>query len=392
MASMDAAKESGSAVGEEEASAYSRLLGELGREAQRCCHEVAPNPCVGAAVVRGGHVVARGIHEFWGGLHAETKALEAAAAAGFRPAPGDALVVTLEPCSSQGKQPPCTEAILSSGVARVIVGEVDPDPRHRGRGLALLRERGLDVVVLPGHARLAEVSRHFLHWTDADRLRRPRPWTIAKWAQTRTGQLSPPPEVGEGRWISGPLSLAEVQILRGRVDAVLTGIGTVLADDPRLTVRAPGNRGRPPLRAVLDTELRTPPDARLLHATGLEEAGGEVVLFCRPGAAPARHRDLERAGARVEYVRPGEDGRLSLREVARILYVRGVRRMLLEAGPTLLAAWFEAELVDQARVYTGNVNGGRGPSLAERLARRKLENVAFTVVGDDERLDAFVKG
>jgi diaminohydroxyphosphoribosylaminopyrimidine deaminase/5-amino-6-(5-phosphoribosylamino)uracil reductase len=389
---MDLAAGSGSAVSADGSGVFPELLGELGRGAREARYDVAPNPCVGAALVRGGRIVARGFHEFWGGPHAEVNALAAASASGLVPEPGDALAVTLEPCSTHGKQPPCTEAILGAGLGRVVVGEVDPDPRHRGSGIALLRTHGVDVVLLPGTARLGHVAPHFLRWTDPDRLRRPRPWTIAKWAQTRTGQLSPPPDVGAGRWISGPLSRADVQLLRGRVDAVLTGIGTVLADDPRLTVRAPASLARPPLRVVLDSDLRTPTTARLLAAPGPSEAGGPVWIVCRPGAAPARHRDLERAGARVAYARPGEDGRLSLREVSALLHAHGVRRVLLEAGPTLLASWFEAGLVDQVRVYSGNVNGGRGASLAEWLARGRLEDVSFAAVGEDERLDAFVRG
>jgi diaminohydroxyphosphoribosylaminopyrimidine deaminase/5-amino-6-(5-phosphoribosylamino)uracil reductase len=389
---MDLATGRGSTVSADGARSPSALLAELGRRAHERRFEVAPNPCVGAALVRAGEVLARGFHERFGGPHAEVEALQAARQAGHAPGREDTLVVTLEPCSTLGKQPACTDAILAAGIGHVVAGEVDPDARHRGRGLSLLRERGVDVQLLEGHARLPAVTPHFLRWIDPDRLRRPRPWTIAKWAQTRTGQLSPPPDVGDGRWISGPDALAEVQVLRGRVDAVLTGIGTVLADDPRLTVRAPGELARPPLRVVLDSGLSTPLGARLFDPAGPGEAAGELWIFCRPGAAPARHRDLERAGARVEFARLGEDGRLSLREIESRLFDLGVRRLLLEAGPKLLAGWFEADLVDQVRVYTGSVNGGCGPSLAEWLARGRLAEVAFTSVGADERLDAFVKG
>ncbi len=388
---MDVSSASERSLREEELSTVGKLLGELARDSTTRRFEVAPNPCVGAAVLSGGRVIATGFHDSWGGSHAEVNALEAAAKSGQRVLPEDALVITLEPCSSQGKTPPCTEAILRSGIRRVIVGEIDPDPRHRGRGIEALRQRGIEVLVLPGPARLAEVAPHFLRWTDADRLRRPRPWTIAKWAQTRTGQLQPPAEVGGGRWISGPLALAEVQVLRGRVDALLTGVSTVRADDPRLTVRLPGDPTRPPLRAVLDTELRTPPQARILQPAGPHEAGGEVVIFCRRGADPARHRTLEKAGARVQPVQAGEDGRPLCWEVVRWLWEHGVQRLCLESGPTILSAWFEAELVDQVRVYTGNVNGGRGPSLAERLERRRLAGVSFSEVGGDARLDAFVR-
>lgn len=367
------------------------LLGELGREARAFRFRAAPNPCVGAAVLAGEQVVGRGFHEGWGGAHAEVQALRAAAQSGTPPEEWDALVVTLEPCSSRGKTEPCTRAILESGIPRVVVGALDPDPRHRGRGLELLVEAGVEVEVLRHSAPLEEVTPHFLRWTHPDRLRRPRPWTLAKWAQTRTGQLTPPADVGDGRWISGPTSLSEVQVMRGRVDAIVTGVGTVLADDPRLTVRSPGDRNAPPMRVVLDTTLRTPPDARLFAAPGEDEAGGSVHVLCRAGAPAKRHRDLEAAGAEIHPLRPGDTGHLSLRAAQEWAWDRGIRRQLLEAGPTLLEAFFERGFIDQLSVYTGNVNGGRGPSLAERLAPHNLEDPAHRESGEDAILEAFVR-
>ena len=382
---------------------YGDLLAELGRSAARFRFRVAPNPCVGAAVIGVArapagpglswtpHVVSRGFHEDWGGPHAEIHALEAAAASGVPAANWDTLVVTLEPCSTFGKTPPCTDAILRSGIRRVVVGALDPDPRHRGRSLEALHAAGLEVVLLPGHSPLETVSPHFRAWTDPDRLRRAFPWTIAKWAQTRTGQLTPPEDVGGGRWISGPSARSEVHALRGRVDAVVTGIGTVLHDDPRLTVRAPGDLSRPPLRVVLDSHLRTPPGARLLDpiADPSLEAGGAVHVLALPGPVAARHRALLARGAEVHAVRASDDGHLSLPEVHRWLFDRGARRVLLEAGPKLLEAHFVSELVDQIAVYTGNINGGRGPSLASWLRPPHLAQIEHREVGEDAVLEAF---
>lgn len=366
------------------------LLAELGRVATTARFDVAPNPCVGAAVVSNGVEIARAIHARWGELHAEPLALEAARASGVPRERWDTLVVTLEPCSTVGKTPSCVEAIRAAGIRRVVVGALDPDARHRGRGLELLHQAGVEVVHLRGAAPLETVAPHFLRWTAQERIRRAHPWVIAKWAQTRTGQLSPPEEVGGGRWISGRDSQSRVQLLRGRVDAIVTGSGTVLSDDPRLTVRPPGDVARAPLRIVLDTELRTPPDARLLRPAQGEERGGPVHLFARPGADGARHRALERAGAVIHTVRPGDDGRPSLREVSSWMWGAGVRRALLEAGPRLIEAWFRAELVDQVAIYTGNVNGGRGPSLANLLRLERLEGVRHEEVGEDSLLEAFL--
>lgn len=367
------------------------LLVELGRAATSFRFRVAPNPCVGAAVLSDGVEIGRGFHEDWGGPHAEIRALEAAARSGIATARWDTLVVTLEPCCTFGKTPPCTEAILQAGIRRVVVGALDPDPRHRGRSLAGLHDAGLDVVVLSGHSPLERVAPHFRAWTAPDRLRRAYPWTLAKWAQTRTGQLSPPEDVGEGRWISGLLARAEVQTLRSRVDAIVTGVGTVLSDDPALSVRASGGLPRPPLRVVLDSRLRTPPMARLLQPLDdpATEVAGPVHVLALPGPQPARHRALLEAGAEIHALRASDDGHLSLPEVQRWLWERGARRVLLEAGPRLIEAYFRAELIDQVAVYTGDVNGGRGPSLAPWLRAPHLSQVQHREIGEDAVLEAF---
>jgi diaminohydroxyphosphoribosylaminopyrimidine deaminase/5-amino-6-(5-phosphoribosylamino)uracil reductase len=367
------------------------LLCELGEQAADHRFSVAPNPCVGAAILAGDVEVARGFHTVWGGPHAEVVALEAAARSGIPPERWDWLVVTLEPCTSHGKTPPCVDAILRTGLRGVVVGALDPDLRHHGAGIERLREAGLEVVVLEGDWRLAKTSPHFLSWTGHERLRRPRPWTIAKWAQTRTGQLSPPPHVGDGRWISGPASRAEVQLLRGRVGAIVTGVNTIVADDPRFTVRPPGDRSRPPLRVVLDSYLRTPPDARLFLPPGPDEAAGEVHILTLAGVDPVRARALREAGAQIFGLHSASDSdRISLRDVQEWLWNRGVERVLLESGPTLLAKYLERDFVDQLRIYTGPVNGGQGTTMGPWLAEAKLQGREDRECGDDQVLEAFI--
>lgn len=367
------------------------LLGEIAQEARELRFEVAPNPCVGAVLLDANGVeLGRGVHSVWGGPHAELACLAAAEAAGHPRERWHTLLVTLEPCSSDGKTPACTDAVLGAGVRRLVVGDVDPEARHRGHGLELLAERGVDVEVLPGAAPLPRVAPHFLAWTDHDRVRRPRPWGIAKWAQTRTGQLVPPEDVGGGRWISSHASLNEVQVLRSRVDAVVTGIGTVLADDPRLSVRPPGDLTRPPARVVLDTHLRTPPGARLFAQPGEAEGAGPVCVLCVAGADPARHRALQEAGAEVVGLRAGDSGHVGLRAACEWLWERGCRRVLVEAGPTLQSAFLDRGFIDQLRVYTGAVNGGRGHTLAERLRPAGLREVMHREVGEDAVLEAFL--
>ncbi len=390
---------------DKDSAALSELLTVLGREAQAFRFEVAPNPCVGAAVLAGGVEVARGFHRVWGGPHAEVEALEAARAAARLGGPGpeswDTLVVTLEPCSSTGKTPPCVDAIVAAGIRTVVVGALDPDPRHRGRGLEKLREAGLEVALIDGPCPLESVAPHFLRWTSRERLRRPRPWTVAKWAQTLSGHLRPPKDVGDGRWISGPGALAEVHELRGRVDAILTGVGTVLADDPRMTLRPQGSAAnlggldpvgiQPPQRIVFDSWLRTPPDARLFAPAEPGEFAGGVVILSLPAPDVQRRRRLEAAGAEVVEMRGTDRKRLHLRTVHEWLMERGLRRVLLESGPELLRAHLTGGFVDQVRVVTGDVRGGRGESLASWLATADLQERLDREVAPDAVLEAFLE-
>lgn len=374
------------------------LLRELGEGARAYRFDVAPNPCVGAAVMSGARVVARGFHRVWGEGHAEVDALARAAETDVPAADWDTMLVTLEPCSTTGKTPACVDAILEAGIKRVIVGALDPDPRHRGRGLELLADAGVEVLVDPVAAPLEVVAPHFLRWTDVDRRRRPRPWTVAKWAQTLTGQLSPPEDIGDGRWISGPASQYEVHVLRSRVDAIVTGVGTVLNDDPRLTVRLPADSphraaaemAAPPARVVLDSWLRTPPDARLFAPAAEGEFAGPVHIMSLPGSDPIRRRALEAAGAQVHSSRGMDRHTLALRDIWSWLAEEGFERVMLECGPTLLQNVLDAEFVDQVLVYTGDVRGGSGESLAAWLNRAKLLERLQRECGGDAVLEAFL--
>ncbi|MBK7975436.1 MAG: bifunctional diaminohydroxyphosphoribosylaminopyrimidine deaminase/5-amino-6-(5-phosphoribosylamino)uracil reductase RibD [Deltaproteobacteria bacterium] len=368
---------------------YRALLGELAREAQQFRYRVAPNPCVGAALLDHDQEVARGFHTAWGGRHAEIEALRVLETSRGAAGRFDTLVVTLEPCSSHGKTPPCVDAVLATGVERIVIGGLDPDPRHQGRGVRILRGAGREVVVLDGSASLAEGSAHFLAWISHRRMSRGAPWTIAKWAQTRSGQLSPPLDVGEGRWISSPAARAEVQRWRGEVDAIVTGVGTVLADDPRLSVRGPELPTYPPARVVLDSTLRTPATARLLAPPAPDERAGPVFVLTGRGADPSKRRELEDRGAHVEEIGTAPDGKLSLEAAQRWLWRHCVRRILLEAGPALLERWIAEERVDQWLVYEGAIEEGRGPSLRRTLESARLRTVRRRELGVDTVLEAF---
>jgi diaminohydroxyphosphoribosylaminopyrimidine deaminase/5-amino-6-(5-phosphoribosylamino)uracil reductase len=366
------------------------LLHELGAEAARFRFDVAPNPCVGAAILSRGRVIARGYHERWGGDHAEVEALEIATRSGVPRAEWDTMVVTLEPCSTRGKTGPCTQAIMEAGIELVVIGAVDPDPRHQGQGIRFLEDAGLEALLLTGAAPLEEVAPHFLQWICPDRLRRPHPWVVAKWAQTGTGQLMPPKGHGDGRTISSPESLEQVQHLRASVDAILTGVGTVVADDPRLTVRAPARTVQAPDRIILDSGLRTSPDARLFGPPEAGESAGPIRILCTTGPDRAREKALLVAGAGIYGMRGDNRRFLNMRGVMSWMWDMGYRRVLLESGPTLLESCFEAGFVDQVRVVTGPVRGGRGESLGSRLQPAKLEARRDGECGPDSVLDAFM--
>ncbi len=368
---------------------YRALLAELAEAARQFRYQVAPNPCVGAALLRDDVEVARAFHTVWGGGHAEVEAFRAAASNGGATRGFDTLVVTLEPCSSHGKTPPCVDAVLESGVRRVVVGARDPDPRHQGRGLEVLRQAGREVLLLEGPAPLEIGSEHFLAWIAPDRMRRRVPWTIAKWAQTRSGQLVPPENVGEGRWISSAAARDEVQRWRAQVDAIVTGVCTVLADDPRLSVRLLPLPAFAPARVVLDSDLRTPPSARLFDGAGPAEAAGPVFVLGRHGADAGRRRALEARGATVVEIETGGGGRLSLAAVQAWLWSQCARRVLLEAGPTLLDAWIGEGRVDQWLVYEGAIEVGRGPSLLPRLEVASLRQVRRRALDVDLVIEAF---
>ncbi|MFK8251399.1 bifunctional diaminohydroxyphosphoribosylaminopyrimidine deaminase/5-amino-6-(5-phosphoribosylamino)uracil reductase RibD [Ancylobacter terrae] len=299
-----------------------------------------PNPSVGALVVReeaaGPLLVARGATAPGGRPHAEPQALAAAGAA----ARGATLYVTLEPCSHQGRTPPCVEAIRDSGIARVVAAIEDPDPRVAGRGFAYLRGLGVEVSVGAGaaEARLA-------HAGHIRRVRDGRPHVMLKLAVSADGKVGL-----AGRRpaaITGEAARGRVHLMRATHDAVLTGIGTVLADDPLLTCRLPGMAERSPLRIVLDGELRLPLASRLVRSV----AEAPVWVIASEDAPVAPELALKAAGVEVMRVRRGSDGRPDPAEALELLALRGITRLMVEAGPRIAAGFVRAGLIDEVALF-----------------------------------------
>ena len=293
-----------------------------------------PNPKVGAVVVRYGEVIGEGFHRGAGHPHAETEALNGIAASGAT------MYVTLEPCSHHGKTPPCAPAVADAGVSRVVVALEDPDERVRGRGLALLRERGVKVEMGLLETEARELNAPFLlHRTEK------RSFLSLKLAVSIDGRIAAPD--GSSRWITGPQARRRVHELRRAADAVLVGAGTVLADDPALTVRDV-HTTRQPLRVVVDARGRVDPSARLFS-----EPGG-VVVATTDASAHDRRTEWKEAGAEV-LVLPSTAAGVDLGALLRELGRLEVVEVFCEGGPTLATSLLGAGLVDRLELHQGPV-------------------------------------
>ena len=315
-------------------------------------YSTTPNPAVAHDDAADGRVVGRGFHARAGAPHAEAAALAAAADADLR---GATAYVSLEPCNHHGRTGPCAEALIAAGIARVVYAEDDPNPRVDGGGAARLRAAGVDVLGGVGAAEAATLNRGFFK-----RMRTGLPRVRVKLAMSLDGAVAL--ASGESQWITGPEARAEVQRLRAESCAVLTGIGTVLADDPSLNVRDPrfDLRGRQPLRVVLDSALRMPPSARLLAIDGA------TLVFTASCDAAARAR-LEQAGAEVVGIAAGAGG-LDLAAVLRELGRRGINEALVEAGPLLAGRVIDARACDELVVHVAPKLLGREAQRAFALA------------------------
>lgn len=370
-------------------SAAEDRFSESDRRAMRRALELAarglatthPNPRVGCVLIKDGRTIAEGWHEWAGEPHAEIMALRAAGPQ----AAGATAYVTLEPCCHQGRTPPCVEALIAAHVKRVVFAIHDPDPRVDGGGAQRLRAAGIEVASGLLRSEAAELNAGFIKRAVAG-----RPWVRVKLAMSLDGRTAL--ENGASRWITGEAAREDVQQWRARSSAVLTGIGTILADDPRLNVRLRTGRPRPPARVILDGALRTPPRARVF------ETPGEVWVFAEASADPARRAQLEARGARVELVprASGEEARSARLDLEQMLARLGAAQMNevhVEAGPTLAGALIREELVDELLLYAAPILlGPQGRPLVElpqieTLAEaRRFEIIETAAVGADLRL------
>lgn len=297
--------------------------------------ETSPNPAVGAVVVRDGRIVGRGYHTWRGVKHAEVAALEEAG----EQARGATVYVTLEPCSHQGRTGPCTEALIAAGVSRVVVAMTDPNPQVCGRGLRRLHEAGLIVESDPRHAgEAAALNEAYVHF-----MRHGVPLVTVKAAVTLDGKIAAP-EDNEG-WITSERARAHVQQLRHQSDAILTGIGTVLADDCLMTDRTGLPRSRPLLRIVADSQLRLPVTARLVAS-----CRDDLLVVTTSAASPERRRALEDRGVRILTL-DGHGGRTNLPRLVEHLSREKYLSLMVEAGSKLNWAMLESGAADKIFFY-----------------------------------------
>ncbi len=302
---------------------------------------VKPNPVVGAVIARDGEVLGEGWHERYGGAHAEVNAIEAC---GLTELGEATLYVSLEPCCHEGKTPPCTDAILQAGIRRVVVASDDPSEKAAGRGLGILRDEGVEIVIADGE--LAARAR-LLNQAFRKHARVGRPWVLFKSAMTLDGKVAT--RTGDSKWISGEESRELAHRWRAEVDAVVVGIGTALADDPQLTARPEGLPADPelqPRRVVFDALARLPTASRLVAAA----AEMPLTVVVSRAAAHADTETLEIAGAQV-LVATGENEPARVRSALEQLGSMGVSSVLLEGGPHLAGAFLDAGEIDEIRLF-----------------------------------------
>ena len=359
----------------------------------------SPNPQVGCVLMRSDQVIGEGAHFYDHYDHAEIAALKQAASLGHSTR-GATAYVTLEPCSHHGRTGPCADALIAAGVSRVVVATRDPNPLVSGRGIEKLRAAGIDVTVGVLEQPARDLNEAFAHF-----IRTRTPFVTLKAALSLDGRLAPPPASrfpNQPYWITGPAARKQVHVLRHAADAILTGIGTVLADDPQLTDRSnlhgPNGepRRRPLLRVVLDTHLRIPRNSQLVRSAATTPGyGSDVLVLTGTSASTDRIAALASRNVEVETI-PEHAGRLSLPAVLDTLAERNILSVLLEAGSHLNGAFLRQNLVDKAILFYSQIElGEQGICFAQGIPspyhfEQTLSRVTRELVNPDSRVTGYL--
>ena len=346
------------------------------REARKGLGRTSPNPCVGAVIVKDGDIVARGYHKKAGDPHAEIEALRKA---GER-ARGAVMYVTLEPCNHHGRTPPCSHAVAESGIKKVVIGMLDPNPLVDGSGAEFLSENGVEVEFGLLEEQCRKLNQPFLTYIKSG-----RPWVVLKAGLTLDGKITFRKNSGDA--ITGPESIKWVHRLRDRCDAILVGSNTVSVDDPSLTTRLKGRRGRDPIRVVLDTDLKISSNAKVIKYND----DRRTWIFCGPPAQSAKISELRKSGVEIFQVATGEKGRVNLEEVLTKLGSRQITSLLVEGGAEVHGSFLKAGLVDHIHlVYAPYVAGDEGTAVIKGIQTNggrenaiRLNNISHRRLGDD---------
>lgn len=328
-----------------------------------------PNPVVGAVIVKDGTIVGTGIHRKAGEPHAEVHAFNMAG----DHAKGATLYVTLEPCSHYGKTPPCANLVKESGVSRVVVATLDPNPQVAGKGVEILREAGIEVEIGILEKEAQKLNERFIY-----NMQYNRPFVISKFAMTLDGKIAT--HNGHSQWISGEQSRLQVHQLRDEVDGILVGIGTVIKDNPSLTTRLPNKKGKNPVRIILDSHLRIPMDANVLNT---EEA--KTIIVTTTDADPMKIATLEKKNVTFIYCSRDEKG-LCLEEMLTQLYKHGITDVLVEGGGEVNASFIRKGLINKYIIYIApKLLGGRN-SISPILGD-DVDSIDFATLVEFESVD-----
>ena len=330
------------------------------RQARKGIGRTSPNPMVGSVIVRNGKIIASGYHKKAGENHAE---LEALARISGKIRDGDTLYVTLEPCTHYGKMPPCTEAIIKSGLKKVVMGMQDPNPHVSGNGFGFLKEKGIEVKTGVLESECRRLNESYIKWVTTG-----RPFVILKSAQTMDGWTAT--STGHSKWITNEKSRQYVHMLRDRVDAVMVGIGTVISDDPSLTTRLKNGQGRDPIRIIVDTHFRTPEDANVLN----HESASMTFLAIGDDAPPARLKMLEKDRVST-IVCPIKNRRVDLAALLSLLGRMSVLSLLVEGGSGITGSLIRERLIDKFYIFKALkiLGGDDGFAMAAGTGPKKMD-------------------
>ena len=360
-----------------------KLMREALRLARKGMGRTSPNPAVGAVIVHDGKIIASGYHKRAGDNHAEVEAL---AKMHGRAGEDDVLYVTLEPCNHHGRTPPCTQAILEKGLKKVVVGMRDPNPEVAGSGCEFLARKGVEIKTGVLESECRELNEGYIKYVLTG-----RPYVVAKSAQTLDGGVAT--SSGHSYWVTNEMSRQFVHQLRNRLDGVMVGVGTVLADDPSLTTRLKRGRGRDPVRIIVDTHLRTPDSAKVLNS----ESSSETLMVVGPDVPVEHLRRVEKKGVSI-LTCPTKEGRIDLGILLNLLGGMNMTSVLVEGGAAIMASLINEGLIDKFYIFKapkilgGNdgmpMASGSGPQKMDAALR--LKDISVRRFGDDVLISGYV--